>query len=205
MLYHFFRSKNERNKENDIAINTQKHSYCIEIFDVLNRKKQQVEKEMDTITKTTIAAMCCVLCYNADCMRRQAGTMSFRDASEAAAQLLEHERAKHAEWKARAIALEQQIDAILAQLGQAGVDWTNNSTPQQVANAIGAINLIQGLQQVSTTKQEHIEDLQNLVRDVITGLEERAGNEKEATIRTLYGKLVEKIRQGLQATEAPYK
>jgi hypothetical protein len=137
-------------------------------------------------------------------MRRPAGAVGFRGASDAAIEKITHETAKHAEWKARALALEQQIDAILTQLGQAGINWAGNSTPQQIANAIGAINLIHGLQDVSQENADHVEDLQNLVRDIIAGLEQERDASIEQSIKTLYDKLIAEIRKELQTTEAPY-
>jgi hypothetical protein len=100
---------------------------------------------------------------------RRAGNLLVNIRSRTDAEIRD-QTAAHAKWKARTRALQDKLDQIEDKLTGHGVEWVPGVQPQDIANAVTAIRLIDGLQQAKYIKIQRIKDLKIIVDDILESL-----------------------------------
>jgi hypothetical protein len=155
------------------------------------------------IKKVLLAAISIVLCYDVNCMRQRNGNLLAGLRSRADAEITD-QRAAHAKWKARTRALQDKLDEIEDKLTGHGVQWVQGARPQDIANAVTAIRLIDGLQQAKYMKTNRIIDLKGLAEDILASLKEYRDSLQNSAVRDDFSEIIIILENEYHAADDHY-
>jgi hypothetical protein len=113
--------------------------------------------------------------------------------------------AAHAKWKARTRALQAKLDEIEDKLTGHEVQWVHGANPQDIANAVNAIRLIDGLKRAKSTKIDRIKDLKSVVEDILASLSSYRDTLTNITLRDDFAEIIRILEDEYRQADAPYE